>query len=148
MSSPQEQNEPSNLEEKLFCTVSGCKRSSGRPFNRKDNFHEHLRRVHGITDASKGPQLQSIAHAATELIGSPTSHAECGWLESSAGSRDGSGGLESEIQQAKVEGLKKDERIRQLEEMDERRNKRLAEIEAQLARSETRNNLWGLEGSS
>jgi hypothetical protein len=35
-----------------------------------------------------------------------------------------------------------------LEEMDDRRNKRLAEIEAQLARSETRNNLWGLEGSS
>lgn len=33
----------------MRCTVSTCKRHSGKGFTRKENFIEHLRRVHGIT---------------------------------------------------------------------------------------------------
>ena len=37
--------------EQMRCTVSTCKRHSGKGFTRKENLNEHLRRVHGITTA-------------------------------------------------------------------------------------------------
>ena len=41
----------SGPKDQLWCTVSTCKRHSGRGFTRKENLDEHLRRVHGITTA-------------------------------------------------------------------------------------------------
>jgi hypothetical protein len=135
--------ESSGPEERLFCTVSECKRSSDLPFNRKGNLHEHLRRVHGITNTNERSQLRNTTGATTKLIESTTGHTGCGLLDTSAGSRVVSGGLKSEIQRARAANLEKDERIRQLKETGDRREECIAGLEARLAR-ETDNNLLGL----
>jgi len=51
--------------EQLRCTVTDCKRHTGKGFTRRENLNEHLRRVHNIVDpkdpANNAFQLKQIA---------------------------------------------------------------------------------------
>ncbi|KAH0545113.1 hypothetical protein FGG08_000725 [Glutinoglossum americanum] len=53
--------------EALYCPHSSCKRSSGQGFTRRENFNEHLRRVHKEGDEKRDESLEggdnSEAHA-------------------------------------------------------------------------------------
>lgn len=54
--------------EQLRCTVTDCKRHTGKGFTRKENLNEHLRRVHNITapDASQQQQTSHLRQIAAD----------------------------------------------------------------------------------
>lgn len=95
-----------------------CVRHTGKPFARRHNRTEHLRRVHGITDE---PPLQNIAKAASDLVKAPLSHLP------------DMGDVMTEFQQLKADGLKQDNRIRELEERGPQSEALLKSLEDKLA---------------
>jgi hypothetical protein len=133
--------------EMLLCTEPGCRRNSGKAFERKENLFEHCRRVHG----DENSKLQTIARATVAMVTAApqsdldmrnndvisdaiTTRANCSGTDSSAASQDEIGEHKSEIRKLKEESSAMDYRIRRLEQNGDSRERRLAKVEEVLAR--------------
>lgn len=58
---------------KLFCPEPNCKRASGSGFTRKENLHEHLRRVHRRSSMA-AQEASSLKTQATQAQPDGSSH--------------------------------------------------------------------------
>ncbi|KAF2835411.1 hypothetical protein M501DRAFT_941987 [Patellaria atrata CBS 101060] len=104
----------------LFCPYNECKRSSGQGFTRKENLHEHIRRVHrkasGFSD-----EVKVEGEVAGALVASPTQADE----ELSESERPGQkrqrltgadpADLRAEIKRLRRQNQEKDQRLLNLE---------------------------------
>ena len=96
------------------CPHKDCKRSTGVGFSRKENLHEHLRRVHRDVGTEQKEEPRTPTKETPSFIGTrkrrrPTAD--------EGGERDEDSELQQEVKKLRRELQEKDERLKRLEQV-------------------------------
>ena len=116
-----------------MCPHRDCKRSTGVGFSRKENLHEHLRRVHRGVDNERDPQQAAatapLSSSSLRQLGSETGLRKRRRANDDADDDEGDGDedavnesrdLRKQIKRLRSELQEKDERLKRLEQAVER----------------------------
>jgi molecular chaperone GrpE (heat shock protein) len=101
-----------------FCPHKDCKRSTGVGFSRRENLHEHLRRVHRDAgdDAKDEPEPEQLM-----APGGPRKRRRAPQAEEKEKEDDES--LQQEVKKLRRELQEKDDRLERLEQLVEKLHK-------------------------
>ncbi|KAK4692101.1 hypothetical protein P7C71_g5031, partial [Lecanoromycetidae sp. Uapishka_2] len=99
-----------------FCPHQDCKRSTGVGFSRRENLHEHLRRVHrdAADDAKDEPEPEQMT-----ALGGPRKRRRAAQPEAEE-EKDDDESLQQEVKKLRRELQEKDERLKRLEQLVEK----------------------------
>lgn len=98
-----------------FCPHKDCKRSAGVGFSRRENLHEHLRRVH--RDAGDNAKDKTEPEHLADLGGSRKRRRAAQVEEEE---KDDDESLQQEVKKLRRELQEKDDRLKKLEQMVEK----------------------------
>ena len=96
------------------CPHKDCKRSTGVGFSRKENLHEHLRRVHRDAGTEQTEEPETPLNEAPSAIGSRKRRRP---VADDADEGNEVGTLQQEVKKLRRELQEKDERLKRLEQV-------------------------------
>ncbi|KAK3178560.1 hypothetical protein OEA41_000697 [Lepraria neglecta] len=96
------------------CPHKDCKRSTGVGFSRKENLHEHLRRVHRDAGAEQREEPETLLNETPSFVGTRKRRRP---VADDVDERDEDGALQQEVKKLRRELQEKDDRLKRLEQV-------------------------------